>query len=55
MNIVPPYHTLMLPLLNVMRGGNKITTKQMRDEVAEINHVLLQAETLSEDLMGVSA
>ena len=53
MNTVPPYHTLMLPLLKVMGTRNEMSTKQMRDEVAEIDHVLLQAETLSEDLMGV--
>jgi len=30
MSIVPSYHTFMLPLLKVMSGGKKITTKQMR-------------------------
>ena len=54
MNIVPPYHTLMLPLLKVMGTRNEMTTKQMCDEVAEIDLVLLQAETISEHLMGVS-
>mgnify|MGYP006952956722 CR=1 FL=1 len=28
MNTVPPYHTLMLPLLNVMGSRNEMTTKQ---------------------------
>lgn len=35
MNSIPQYHTLMLPLLKVMSGGNEMTTKQMRDGVAE--------------------
>jgi restriction system protein len=48
MNIVPPYHTLMLPLLKVMSGGNEMTTKQMRDEVAE--NLGLSVEALSERL-----
>ena len=48
MNIVPPYHTLMLPLLKVMSGGYEMTTKQMRDEVAE--NLGLSVEALSERL-----
>ena len=52
MNNVPPYHTLMLPLLKVMGTRNEMTTKQMRDEVAAIDLRLLRAKTLSEDPMG---
>ena len=48
MNIVPPYHTLMLPLLKVMSGGYEMTTKQTRDEVAE--NLGLSVEALSERL-----
>jgi restriction system protein len=48
MNIVPPYHTLMLPLLKVMGSRNEMTTKQMRDEVAE--NLGLTVEALSERL-----
>ena len=48
MNIVPPYHTLMLPLLKVMSGGYEMTTKQMRDDVAE--NLGLSVEALSERL-----
>jgi restriction system protein len=48
MNIVPPYHTLMLPLLKVMGSRNEMTTKQMRDEVAE--NLGLSLEALSERL-----
>jgi restriction system protein len=48
MNIVPPYHTLMLPLLKVMGSRNEMTTKQMRDEVAE--NLGLSVEALSERL-----
>jgi restriction system protein len=48
MNIVPPYHTLMLPLLKVMSGGYEMTTKQMRDEVAQ--NLGLSVEALSERL-----
>ena len=48
MNIVPPYHTLMLPLLKVMGTRNEMTTKQMRDEVAE--NLGLSVEALSERL-----
>jgi restriction system protein len=48
MNIVPPYHTLMLPLLKVMGTRNEMTTKQIRDEVAE--NLGLSVEALSERL-----
>jgi len=48
MSIVPPYHTLMLPLLKVMGNRNEMTTKQMRDEVAE--NLGLSVEALSERL-----
>ena len=48
MNIVPPYHTLMLPLLKVMGTRNEMTTKQMRDQVAE--NLGLSVEALSERL-----
>jgi len=48
MNRVPPYHTLMLPLLKVMSGGNEMTTKQMRDGVAE--NLGLTVEALSQRL-----
>lgn len=48
MNTVPPYHTLMLPLLKVMGSRNEMTTKQMRDEVAE--NLGLTVEALSERL-----
>lgn len=48
MNIVPPYHTLMLPLLKVMGSRNEMTTKRMRDEVAE--NLGLTVEALSERL-----
>ena len=48
MNTVPPYHTLMLPLLKVMGTRNAMTTKQMRDEVAE--NLGLSVEALSERL-----
>ena len=48
MNTVPPYHTLMLPLLKVMGTRNEMTTKQMRDEVAE--NLGLSVEALSERL-----
>jgi len=48
MNIVPPYHTLMLPLLKVMGSRNEMTTKQMRDEVAQ--NLGLSIEALSERL-----
>ena len=34
MNTVPPYHTLMLPLLKVISSRHEMTTKQMRDEGA---------------------
>ena len=48
MNIVPQYHTLMLPVLRVMGGGSEMTTSQMRDAVAE--HLGLSAEALSQRL-----
>ena len=48
MSIVPPYHTLMLPLLKVMGNRNEMTTKQMRDEVAQ--NLGLSVEALSERL-----
>ena len=48
MNTVPPYHTLMLPLLKVMGTRNEMTTKQMRDEVAE--NLGLTLEALSQRL-----
>ena len=48
MNTVPPYHTLMLPLLKVMGTRNAMTTKQMRDEVAE--NLGLTLEALSQRL-----
>jgi len=48
MNIVPPYHTLMLPLLKVMSGGNELTTKQMSGEV--VQNLGLSIEALSERL-----
>ena len=48
MNIVPPYHTLMLPLLKVMSSGNEMTTKQMSDGVAE--NLGLTVEALSQRL-----
>ena len=48
MNTVPPYHTLMLPLLKVMGTRNAMTTKQMRDEMAE--NLGLSVEALSERL-----
>lgn len=48
MNIVPQYHTLMLPVLKVMGGGSEMTTSQMRDAVAE--HLGLSAEALSQRL-----
>jgi restriction system protein len=48
MNIVPAYHTLMLPLLKVMGSRNEMTTKQMRDEVAQ--NLGLSIEALSERL-----
>jgi restriction system protein len=48
MNTVPPYHTLMLPLLKVMGTRNEMTTKQMRDEVAE--NLGLTVEALSQRL-----
>jgi len=48
MNIVPQYHTLMLPLLKVMGGGSELTTNQMRDAVAD--HLGLSAEALSQRL-----
>ena len=48
MNIVPPYHTLMLPLLKVMGSRNEMTTKQMRGEVAQ--NLGLSIEALSERL-----
>jgi restriction system protein len=48
MNIVPPYHTLMLPLLKVMSGGNEMTTKQMSGEV--VQNLGLSIEALSERL-----
>ena len=55
MNIVPPYHTLMLPLLKVMSGGNEMTTKQMSGEVAAIDIRLLRAKTLPVDPMGAGS
>jgi len=48
MNIVPAYHTLMLPLLKVMGSRNEMTTKQMRGEVAQ--NLGLSIEALSERL-----
>jgi restriction system protein len=48
MNIVPQYHTLMLPLLRVMGSGGDMTTNQMRDAVA--THLGLSAEALSQRL-----
>jgi len=48
MNSVPQYHTLMLPLLQVMESGRDMTTKQMRDAVAA--HLGLSPEALSERL-----
>ena len=48
MNIVPPYHTLMLPLLKVMSGGNEMTTKQMSGAV--VQNLGLSIEALSERL-----
>lgn len=48
MNTVPPYHTLMLPLLKVMGTRNAMTTKQMRDGVAE--NLGLTLEALSQRL-----
>ena len=48
MNTVPPYHTLMLPLLKVMGTRNEMSTKQMRDEVAE--NLGLTLEALSQRL-----
>lgn len=48
MNSIPQYHTLMLPLLNVMESGADMTTKQMRDAVAA--HLELTAEALSQRL-----
>lgn len=44
MNTVPPYHTLMLPLLKVMGTRNEMTTKQMRDEVSENLGLSVEAE-----------
>jgi len=48
MNSIPQYHTLMLPLLKVMGTRNEMTTKQMRDEVAE--NLGLTVEALSQRL-----
>ncbi len=48
MNSVPQYHTLMLPLLQVMGSGADMTTNQMRDAVA--THLGLSAEALSQRL-----
>lgn len=48
MNSIPQYHTLMLPLLNVMESGADMTTNQMRDAVAA--HLELTAEALSQRL-----
>jgi restriction system protein len=48
MNSIPQYHTLMLPLLKVMGSRNEMTTKQMRDEVAE--NLGLTVEALSQRL-----
>lgn len=48
MNSIPQYHTLMLPLLQVMESGANMTTKQMRDAVAA--HFGLSVEALSQRL-----
>jgi restriction system protein len=48
MNTIPQYHTLMLPLLQVMGTGKEMTTKQMRDAVAD--HLGLNAEALAQRL-----
>jgi restriction system protein len=48
MNIIPQYHTLMLPLLQVMGSGAEMSTKQMRDAMAE--HLGLSDEALSQRL-----
>jgi restriction system protein len=48
MNAIPQYHTLMLPLLQVMGTGKEMTTKQMRDAVAD--HLGLNAEALAQRL-----
>ena len=48
MNTVPQYHTLMLPLLQVMGSGAEMSTKQMRDAMAE--HLGLSDEALSQRL-----
>lgn len=45
MNTIPPYHTLMLPLLQVMGNGQEMTTNQMRNGVAE--RLSLSSEVLS--------
>jgi len=45
MNTIPPYHTLMLPLLQVMGNGQEMTTNQMRNGVAE--RLSLSSEALS--------
>jgi len=45
MNTIPQYHTLMLPLLQVMGNGQEMTTNQMRNGVAE--RLSLSSEALS--------
>ena len=48
MNTIPQYHTLMLPLLQVMGTGREMTTKQIRDAVAD--HLGLNAKALAQRL-----
>ena len=48
MNSIPQYHTLMLPLLQVMESGANMSTKQMRDAVAA--YLGLSVEALSQRL-----
>ncbi len=45
MSTIPPYHILMLPLLQVMGNGQEMTTNQMRSAVAEL--LSLSSEALS--------
>jgi len=48
MDIVPQYHTLMLPLLKVMGAGSEMNTNQIRNAVAEL--LGLSTEALCERL-----
>lgn len=48
MNEIPPYHTLMLPLLKSMGNGQEMTTNQMRNAVAE--RLSLSSEALIQRL-----